>query len=197
MAPVGQSGITANMAVDFTVITGTLFDAGFAGMLGNDTDFVLRMESDGFVQEYVPEMRVLHPPNVIGADRIVIRSRGRRNEVGLYKRHGKKVLNSFSPVFRPIIFSRISPFTVLVAVGIADICATYSFFGFWAVFGISVLFFVLFYAYLHRFCVIYNPDGRDISFKDRSKTLFYLFLITPLFFYYRVVGMCRFKYFLL
>jgi GT2 family glycosyltransferase len=34
-------------------------------MLGDDTDFVRRLEADGVPLIHAPEMRVLHPPNVI------------------------------------------------------------------------------------------------------------------------------------
>lgn len=75
MAPVGQVGITANLAVDFRNIDVPLFDLGFMGMLGDDTDFVLQMEKKGFPMEVVKEMRVLHPPNILKVSRIIIRAR--------------------------------------------------------------------------------------------------------------------------
>jgi GT2 family glycosyltransferase len=63
------------LAVDFTLIDGLPFDPGFTGMLGDDTDFVLKMEANGYPLIIVPEMRVFHPPNIIGLDRIMIRAR--------------------------------------------------------------------------------------------------------------------------
>lgn len=65
MAPVEQSGITANLAISFKDLEVPLFDSGFTGMLGDDTDFVLRMEEEGMTLVFTPEMRVLHPPNII------------------------------------------------------------------------------------------------------------------------------------
>lgn len=187
MAPVGQEGITANMAVDFTRIEGALFDSGFTGMLGDDTDFTLRMESKGMKQAYVPEMGVHHPPNVIGLRRIVIRARGRHNEVSLYKKHGKKVFSSFSWIFRPVVFSRISPFAILVLSSVAAAYAVFSFFG-WTGLAAAFAAFVLFFLLSgYRFCVVHNPDGRNIPLSDRFRTLSGLIVITPLFFYYRAV----------
>jgi hypothetical protein len=145
----------------------------------------------------VPEMRVFHPPNIIGLDRIMIRARWRHNEVWLYQRHRTKVLNSFSYIFRPVILSRISPFTVLILVSLLLAGSIYAMF--WSI-GIIVLFWVfilVFHTYLYRFLVIYNPDNRAIPMRDRWRTFISLLVITPLFFYYRIVWMIKFRFFML
>lgn len=197
MAPVGQSGITANLAIDFTLLEIPVFDSWFTEMLGDDTDFVLRMEARGVILYYIPEMRVLHPPNIIGMTRIIIRARGKINEVCLYKKHGKKVMSSFSPIFRPIIFSRISLFSLMVCLWTVGMLAIYDISGLLGLLGLWLSFFVLFELYLYRFFVIYSPDNRCVSFYDRTKTFFYFLVTIPLFFYYRIIGIVRFKFFML
>ncbi len=197
MAPVGQYGITANLAIDFTLTSDVLFDSGFTGILGDDTDFVLRMEECGIPLISIPEMRVLHPPNILSFRRILIRSRGRQNEVWLYMKHREKVLKSFSPIFRPSILSRISPFFLLVLIGIFFLIFIGNSFGWNSVILFSLLLFTVFYFYLYRFLVIYNPDNRAIFPKDRILTFFYLIVITPLFLYYRIVWSIKFHFFML
>ena len=197
MAPVHQTGITANMAVDFTLLDWQVFDSGFTGMMGDDTDFVLRMEINDYLLKYTPDMRVLHPPNILSLKRILIRARGSHNLVWLYKKHGEKVLSSFSPIFRPIIFKRISFFTLIIFISIVILLTLLSIFWLLYFFIAISLFPVIFFLYLYKFLVVYNPDSRDISMMDRWKTLYYLFFITPLFFYYRIVGMIKFRFFML
>jgi glycosyltransferase involved in cell wall biosynthesis len=197
MAPVGQSGITANMAVDFMLIDGILFDSGFTGMLGDDTDFVLRMEENWFPLVFVPDMKVLHPPNILALKRVIIRARGRHNEVWLYKKHWEKVLASFSYIFRPLILGRISPFSLIFLFVLIALIATVFLFWFTGLFASLVLFMVSFYTILYRFFVIYNPDNRPISLLDRTKTLLFFAIVAPLFIYYRIVWSIKFHFFML
>lgn len=197
MAPVWQTGITANLAVDFTLIDWVLFDSGFTGMLGDDTDFVLRMESSGYPMVIVSEMRVLHPPNIIGLDRIIIRARWQHNLVWLYQKHREKVLSSFSYIFRPVVFSRISPFSIFTLISILIIYSVYKLFWYLGCITLFWIFTLVFHIYLYRFLVTYNPDGRIIPMRDRWRTFISFLLIIPLFFYYRIVWMIKFRFFML
>lgn len=61
-------------------------------MVGDDIDLVVRLKKQGIELHYVAQMRVMHPANILTFERFLIRVRGRGNEVGLYKRHGREVL---------------------------------------------------------------------------------------------------------
>lgn len=197
MAPALQTGITANLAIDFTITGGELFDPAFTGMFGDDTDFVLRIEAEGTPLTYVEEMRVLHPPNILSFRRIFIRARGRQNEVYMYKTHREKVWQSFSPVFRPTVFSRISPFSLFFLLSIIGLICTYITTGFKGLILLLLFAGLLFYFFLYQYLVMYNPDNRDITPLERCKTFAYFLCVAPLFIYHRIVGSIRFRFFML
>jgi hypothetical protein len=120
-----------------------------------------------------PSMRVCHPPRIMRLGQIVRRSVWRKNDVLLYKRHGRAVLSSLNPFFRPWLFGRISPAALFATAVLAAAAA--AFFVPSAVLAIAALaaavsaFFLL---YGYRWCVIYVPaEGLRVPFRDRLRTL--------------------------
>lgn len=198
MAPALQFGITANLAIDFMIADSPLFDPALTGMFWDDTDFVLSLEAHAWTLLFsVPQMRVLHPPNILSIRRILMRAKWRQNEVYLYKKHREKVLASFSFIFRPLIFSRISWFAVLFFFGLVALILLGITFWIESIIFVFLSLFLLFYLYWYRFFVMYNPDNRGISGSERIRTFFSFLLIAPLFIYYRIVWAIRFHFFML
>jgi glycosyltransferase involved in cell wall biosynthesis len=200
MAPVNQIGITANLALDYQSIwyIKPLFNTWFHGMLGDDIDLVIRLADQGISLSYIPEMKVLHPANILSFDRFLMRWRGRMNEVWLYKRHGSKVLNCFSTIYKPLILNRISFFTLIV------LCSIFLFamIGIWfwilyLILTISILI-LLFLSFWYNFFVIYRPiDAPSITLYEKIKTLCYFICTIPLFFRFRIKWILLFRFFML
>lgn len=199
MAPVNQRWVTANLALDRSAVPEDyiLFNLWFTGMVGDDIDLVLSLEKKWIPLHYIPEMKVQHPANILTFERFLIRWKGRMNEVGLYKKHGKRTLDCFSPIYKPLIFWRVSLFTILVCISL--IVARIIFQSYWLgwVLLIWILVFLLFLTYGYKALVIYQADNQPISIEERVKTLFYFLLSIPLFFRARVKGMIKFKFFML
>ena len=197
IAPVNQTGITANLAVDYRVIEGPVFSWDFMWMFWDDTHFILRMEDAGIGPQYVPEMKVEHPANILTLQKLIIRFWGRANDVLLYKKYWKRVLPSFSPVFQPILFHRISIFTILnVFLLLSIIWVLWNFWVVWLLLYFCFLF-VLFYIFVFDYFVIYKPKDALISPKDKITTFLFLIISTPLYYYYRIKGNIKFRFFML
>ncbi len=197
-APVNQIGITANMAINRRNISNISFWSGFLGMIWDDTNFVMELYNQGIIQEYIPEMKVFHPVNILTFERLLIRTKGRQNEVLLYKKHGKKVLSSFHPFFQPRIFWRISlSFVVLLC---SLICAIYILVFFWSLVLLSIFIWLyfIFHLYFYKFFVVYLPfENTKITHKERCKTFFYSICVLPLYTYYRIKGSIKFRFFMI
>lgn len=200
MAPVQHIGVTANLAVDRVILPAgvEVFSSGFTGMVGDDIDLVIRLKKQWIALHFVQQMRVLHPANVLTFERFLIRSRGRGNEVGLYKRHGKEVLWAFSPMMQPRIFWRISYIFAGSIVGWVGLSLLAFWWG-WETLLIVLLWCVLrFLLFGYRFLILYNPTPvHPISRKERVITLYYFALFLPLFCYHRVRGSIHFHFLML
>lgn len=198
MAPVNQVGITANLALDFRIIKEPkVFSGDFIWMVWEDTDLVLRLESRGIKLVHIPEMRINHPAVVQTLKKTLTRFPGRANYVLLYKRHRERVLNSFSYIFRPIIFGRVCLYAVLnILLAILFIYTLVAYWVVWLVW-LCIGLFIAFFLYFYKFAVIYMPAGSSISAHDKIKTFYFLVLVTPLYFYYRIQGVIKFRFFML
>lgn len=199
MAPVNQQGITANLAIDYRNISKQeqLFNSWFTWMLGDDVDFVLRMEEQWYTMTNISEMRVLHPVNILTFERFLIRWKWRMNEVGLYKKHREKTLSCFSPIFKPLIFWRISFFSLLVLVMISLIIIIWQYIWWIWMLWFFLLIFIMFILFGYKSFVIYKPKDQIITFGDKIKTLYYFLMIIPLFFLARIQWMLKFHFFML
>lgn len=199
MAPVHHLWVTANLALDRKVLPDSyiLFNLWFSGMLGDDIDLVLSLHDLWIPLVFVPEMKVQHPANILTFERFLIRRKGRMNEVGLYKKHGKKTLDCFSPIYKPRIFGRISLFTVAILLATLWAILIWQLYGVWWIIYTAIGIFVLFIGYGYKALVIHQPQGQIITIWERIKTFFYFLLTIPLFFIARIRGMVKFHFFLL
>lgn len=198
-APVKQLWITANLAINRTYLYPKYdFWNIFKWMLWDDTNFVLSMKKIWINMIYVKELKIFHPVNILTFRRLMLRTRWRQNEVLLYKEHWKEVLSSFNYVFRPLIFWRISLlsfFSVLLT-----LLFTYIIFIYWflKLLYLMIFLFLIFIIYFYKYLIVYNPDkNKKVSYKDRTKTFFYLCFILPIFIYYRIIWSMKFKFFML
>ncbi|MGZ5486704.1 MAG: glycosyltransferase family 2 protein, partial [Nitrososphaeraceae archaeon] len=114
ISPIGQQKVTANLAIKYDQLKGILFSEEFKYVVGDDIDFIIRIQDLGYNFKHISEMKIKHPPHVYNLKQMIKRSFYRMNEVLLYKKHGKKVNGSFHLMFRPIIF-RFSPITIIFA----------------------------------------------------------------------------------
>jgi hypothetical protein len=76
----------------------------------------------------------------------------------LYKKHGSKVLSSFSYIFRPVFLSRISPFFFAVFGALAFCVWVAWTFGPVSLAGVFLAAVAAHFLFFYRFCVIFNPD---------------------------------------
>lgn len=194
-APAHQVGITANMALSRNITENIFFWNGFSGMLWDDTNFVMDLSNKGIPQIYVPEMKVLHPINILSFERLMIRTKGRQNEVLLYKNHREKVLSCFHPIFQPRFFGRISLSFVLLLCSFAISISTIIFLWFWVFLSVFFWIYLLFHWYFYRYFIVFLPSQDiKISHRDRCKTFFYTLCVLPLYSYYRIRGSIKFRF---
>ncbi len=195
-APVNQIWITASMAINRSFIFPKYdFWLIFKWMLWDDTNFVLSMKKIWINMIFIKDLKIFHPVNILTFHRLMLRTRWRQNEVLLYKQHWKEVLSSFNYIFRPLIFWRLSLFFVLFIFSL--ILLTYILLTYWFIklLYILIVIFILFELYLYKFLVVYTPDKKlKVSYKDRTKTFFYLIFILPLYIYYRIKWSIKFRY---
>ena len=199
MAPVNHVWVTANLALDRKVLPEwyMLFNLWFTGMLGDDIDLVLSLRDVWIHLVSVPEMKVQHPANILTFERFLIRRKWRMNEVGLYKKHGKKTLDCFSSIYKPRIFWRISLFTLIILLALLWATLIWQLYGMQWIIYAAIGIFVLFVGYGYKALVIHQPVGQKITIVERIKTFFYALLTIPLFFKARIQGMIKFNFFLL
>jgi glycosyltransferase involved in cell wall biosynthesis len=199
MAPVNQQGITANLAIDYRKLSKQeeLFNSWFTWMFWDDVDFVLRMEEQWYAMTYITEMRVLHPVNILTFERFLIRWKWRMNEVGLYKKHGKKALNCFSFIFKPFIFWRISLFTISFIISVLLLIIIWQ--SYWLLWIITAILFVFisFILFGYKAFIIHHTQWKIITLTEKTKTFFFFLLTIPLFFKARIQWMIKFNFFLL
>jgi len=197
MSPAGQNGIGANIAIDFRELNDIRFSDKFRGFLGQDTDFLLRINEKGYPYKYVQEMKIMHPVNVYNLKKIICRCSSRKNEVILRKIYGKKVSSSFSFIFRPMIFDRISPMTlILISLWISLAILVIEGVIYETVVA-ALVFILLFFVFFYKFLILNNPKKIPISFYDKIKTLLFLVVHVHLIVFYRLVGSVKFRYLLL
>jgi glycosyltransferase involved in cell wall biosynthesis len=193
--PAGQRGITANLALDRSRIKDMFFSDEFRGLVGGDTDFVLRAAAiTGAPAAHVPGMRVLHPARELGLRAIARRAKHRRNEVLMLKKHGSVASLNMAAPFRPLIGGRISPVSAAFFAAIMYAVVAIALHSFWMIAaalviaaGSAVAFIALFY----KACVSYVPEGtpqRTLSMKDRVRTLVSLIVYVPAFVLARIRG---------
>jgi glycosyltransferase involved in cell wall biosynthesis len=193
-SPAGQQWITANLAMDRDRLPGHFFSDEFQGLVGGDTDFVFRAVERGVPYTHIREMRVFHPARELGVSAMLRRAMYRRNEVLLFKKHGRAMDASMSPMFRPRILGRMSPASAVFFGGLVWLAAA-------AAMGSSAMilaaaaavlaFVVAFLSVLWKACVRYRPEGKErevLSLRDRIRTLAMLAAYVPAFVLARIIG---------
>lgn len=199
MAPVNHMWVTANLALNRTKLPDwyMLFNLWFSGMLWDDIDLVLSLQELGIPLLFISEMKVHHPANILTFERFLIRRKWRMNEVGLYKKHGKKALGCFSAIFAPRLFWRISLFTLSILISIILLYIIWTLYGLYWLLTTAMLFFIIFLFWWYKGAVIHQPPWQIITLVERIKTFFYICLTIPLFFKARIQGMIKFHFFMM
>jgi GT2 family glycosyltransferase len=193
-APIGSSGVTANLAIRYSRLNGLLFSEENL-FLGEDTDFVLRAQALGYGVTHVAEMKVEHPPHIYSLGQMIKRVMQRKNEVLLYKKYGEKVDRSFGWPFRPMAF-RLSPATVIFVIAVVFFLFALKenhLLFFLCVIAALFLFFIL---YFYRYAVTNNFNDEKIPMGDRIKTLIFLLIYIPFFIMARIMGSIKFRFFM-
>lgn len=198
MAPAGHFWVTANLAFERTDYHWEYFSRDFRWMIWEDTDFIMRLNRQWIPLLHVSKMRVLHKANILSFRRIYTRAKWRMNEVLLYKTYWESVLNSFSPIFRPIIFGRISIFSLGIIFITIIWTELYIQFGFLALMSYLFGSFLAFYIYFYKFLIIYAPTENPIlNPSEKIRSFINFVFIIPLYFYFRIKGSLKYRFFML
>lgn len=189
---VNQSGVTANLAINYNNLNGILFSEKFSFLVGDDLDFVMRIENLGYSVKHLSEMRVMHPPHINTLRKIIKRLAHRSNEVLLHSLYGDRVTSSFSWPFRPIC--RISPVTVLYFSSIIlMVCLifTNNFKYIILIIAVASIFYIF---YFYKFTVLNNLNNEKVPIKYRFKMLIYIFVYIPFFILARISGSIKHRH---
>jgi glycosyltransferase involved in cell wall biosynthesis len=194
VSPAGQRNITANLAALSKIVKKVRFDSKFRHC--EDTDFVLRLadQLDDTKIYYSNIVQVEHPINILRARKVIRYARRRFYENLLIKVYGRRVYSSMHPIYRPYIFGIFSPFfatffaalLVIVILGwnglILDV----------GILLVGSLIFV-FWGYKLVIRNINENNNSDLSYIDRSKTLFYFIIYNFVYLYSRIEGSVKFR----
>ncbi len=198
IAPVGHFWITANLAFERTDYHWEYFSRDFRWMIWEDTDFIMRLNRQWIPLLHVSKMRVLHKANILSFRKIFTRAKWRMNEVLLYKTYWKSVLDSFSLIFKPIIFERISIFSLVILFTIAIWIELYIWLGILVFISYLLGSFLAFYLYFYRFLIIYAPiKNPPLNPSEKIRSFIGLVFIIPLYFYFRIKGSLKYRFFML
>jgi len=200
LAPAGHIGVTANLAYDTAQVGKVYFNESFQGYVGQDFDLVLRLEKMGHPLHMIPEAKIVHPPNTFTRKAVVRRALARKNEILLHKLYGDRVFEAIHPVFRPLIFRRISPATAVVlssAIAAVVLLAFDWRRGLLIIGSAAVAAAAVFLGYFYRYCLLNRTAGARLSVQDRCKTLLMLVMYFPVFVWSRIAGSIEFRHFML
>ncbi len=199
MSPAGQVGVTANFAFDREQTKPTKFSLSYKGLVGDDTDFRLRL-MDNHEDMYIDNsMRVFHAPRYMTLRQVIRRSVYRMHDVQLVKHHGKTALYSMHPIFQPWLFGRISSISIITVAFLGVLLLLLQESWFWSALLISAaLFYFLFLLVFYRFCIMYVPKNpRPVTLCERVKTLVALTVYIPCILVARIAGSIRYRHFML
>lgn len=196
VAPIGKKcKITANLAVKYSQLKGIIFCKSFKKPLCEDTDFIIRIQNLGYTFKHVSEMKIMHPLHICNIKQMTERLIYRKDEVLLYKKYGKEINGSFSPIFRPMLF-RLSPITIIFVFSLAFFIFTLKMNYILPVFYFCILFIILFIMYFYKYLIISNVKNIHISIRDRAKTFIFLLVYIPTFILTRIIGSINYKFFM-
>lgn len=199
IAPAGHRA-SANLAYDRAKVGQVFFDPAIKNYIGEDIDLMIRIEAMGHPLRHVPTAKVSHPANVLGWRPVVSRVMARKNDVLIHKLHGRRMTEAMHPVFRPVIFGRVSPATAATLtfmVAAAGLPALDRRVGLSVIAVTSAVAAAAFIARWYRFCLLNKTADTRLSVRDRCKTLMMLVIYFPAFVWSRIVGSIEFGHFML
>lgn len=201
VSPAGSVGVTANLTID-TARTGAIrFSDFYQGYGGEDVDLIFRLRKKGFAPFNDGAVDVQHPPHDLGLIQVMRRAFDRMNELSLRRMYGVAVLEAFSPVFRPVLFGRVSlaGLAVILEFGAVFALSIGNSFVKTIVLAMGAVVAVWFLCTGYRVAITYRPAEVPylVSIRERIRTLVAVAVYLPAFFAGRLFASWRNRFFMI